>query len=85
MKFINKKPSEDVIQYALRFVDNNRIKAQIQFDPSGYWVGLIWRKTSSQKNFDDCIVKLSFFHIMISIIPMLPIHITLFLKPSQMN
>jgi hypothetical protein len=51
-------------------------KVQIQFDPTGYWIGVLWKKNHIPNS------KFSIFHIMFSIIPMMPLHITLLLRKS---
>ena len=74
---------------ALRFIGRRTLKAQFQIDPSGFWFGIIWKKNYLPNS------RYYFSHIMISIIPFIPLHITTmkydlkspstFFKTSQRN
>jgi hypothetical protein len=60
-------------RYKFRIIDRSNIIVQLQFDPTGFWIGAIWKNSSVIEDF-------YFQHIMISIIPMIPLHMTILRK-----
>lgn len=57
-------------KYKWRIIDRNKIKVQFQFDPTGFWIGALWKYNAVYKD-------IYFQHIMISVIPLFPLHITI--------
>lgn len=57
-----------------RFIDTERIKGQLQWEPRAIWVGITWSPGSLKD------LHWRTFHVYINIIPMLPLHFTLVLK-----
>lgn len=48
-----------------RIIDKPRLKAQFQFEPKDWWIGLFWQRTDVA------------LHLYVCLIPLVPLHITI--------
>ncbi len=49
----------------LRFVDREKLKVQLQWEPRDLWVGLFWRRTDIA------------LHLYVCLVPLVPLHVTI--------
>lgn len=47
-----------------RFIDKPRLKAQFQFEPKDWWIGLFWQRTDVA------------LHLYVCFVPLVPLHVT---------